>query len=119
MSRTSLRSRMALVLPTRRTGSCWPRSIIAICCAIAGAMNAAVCRGPVWLNGRVTMTSRPSSGIARSPSCSCASLLCAYGLAGDTGESSVKGESDEPYTAAEPVSSTRLWTPARRSASNR
>ena len=41
--------------------------------------NAGLWRAPMWLNGRVTMTSRPSSTRARSPSCSCANLLTAYG----------------------------------------
>ena len=82
-----------------------------------GAANAALWRGPVWLNERVTITSMPSSRPLIMPSCSCASLLSAYGLAGATGLSSVSGAVEGAYTVAEPGITTRHRDPARRSAS--
>jgi hypothetical protein len=50
--------------------------------------------GPMWLNARATITSRPSCRAARSASVSGASLLKAYPPAGAMTESSVSG-SDE------------------------
>src|SRR2546423_700297 len=46
MSRTSVKSRCASRLPTRMSGSASPASICAICLAMFGAANAALCRGP-------------------------------------------------------------------------
>jgi hypothetical protein len=58
------------------------------------AANVGLCRGPAWLNERVRIVSTPSSVSARRPSCSCASLLIAYGLDGASGASSVIGVGD-------------------------
>ena len=76
------------------TGSISPRSIGTICRVMPDTENFGLCRAPTWLNGRVRMTSRPSSTMARRPSCSCANLLSAYGLDGAIGESSRCGWSD-------------------------
>ncbi len=79
VSRTSVMSRRASRLPTRRTGSRSPASISAICRAKLDVTNDGDCRGPAWLNGRTRKTGAWS---ARTASISCASLLTPYGSDG-------------------------------------
>ena len=75
-----------------------PRSMRAICRAKLAVANDGACRGPMWLKGRVTNTRWPSRA-ARTASCSCASLLTAYGLAGASSASSVSGSCRVPVDA--------------------
>ena len=75
-------------------GSACPASIAAIHRAKLEAAKNGDCLGPMGLNERVSMTAWLSSLTNLTPSCSCASLLTAYGLAGPIGASSVKASLD-------------------------
>ncbi len=59
MSRTSVKSRIASMLPTRMTGSCRPSSMAATWLQKFEVTKTWPRRGPVWLKPRVRITLRP------------------------------------------------------------
>src|SRR5688572_12956244 len=88
VSRTSMMSRSASMLPIFSWAGLRPASISAICLAMLGATNAGDCLGPTWLNDRAISPGMRSSSHDRRVTISCASLLVPYGLLGLTGSDS-------------------------------
>ena len=60
MSRTSVKSRRVVVVPTSRTGGPRPFSISAICRATSLQTKPSPCRGPTWLKARTITSGSPS-----------------------------------------------------------
>ena len=91
-SRTSVKSRRVVRVPTRseRAPARWASTMR---WASAGTKKLGDCPGPMWLNGRTTITGWRYPRHAWSATTSAASLLAAYGLAGAAGDSSRNGSS--------------------------